>query len=71
MFSHSPEMIFAVLPALVILYFLPAILAFLLNRKQKAQILAANVPAGFSWFIWFAVLVWALTGKEKSDSSTA
>ncbi|MEA3588425.1 superinfection immunity protein [Pseudidiomarina sp. 1APP75-27a] len=60
----SPLVVLA--PAFILLYFLPTILAFCLNRKHKMKILAANIPAGLSWFLWLAVLTWAFTGKEDT-----
>ncbi|USD21346.1 superinfection immunity protein [Microbulbifer variabilis] len=46
-------------------WFLPAIVAFFLNRKHFRKILAANVPAGLSWIAWVALLAWAVTGKLR------
>jgi multidrug efflux pump subunit AcrB len=68
MFSQMNASTLALMiPALVALYFLPAILAVLLNRRHKGKIIAANVPAGFSWFLWFGVLAWAVTGRSRSE----
>lgn len=67
--SGNSELLFFLVPAFLVLYFLPAILAFVLNRKHKMQILIANVPAGLSWVMWLAILAWAFTGKEKSTAA--
>jgi hypothetical protein len=69
--SLSSEAIMFIIPAIAALYFLPAIIAVLLNRKHKGKIFAANVPAGFSWFLWFGVLAWALTGKSADEDAVS
>ena len=45
-------------------WFLPAFLAFFLNRKDFKIILAACIPAGFSFLAWGALLVWATNGQK-------
>ncbi|WP_444940459.1 superinfection immunity protein [Microbulbifer sp. ZKSA004] len=49
----------------LVVWFLPALIAFFLNRKHFGKILVANVPAGLSWLAWFALLAWAVTGKIR------
>ena len=49
--------------AVVFLWFLPALLALVFNRKHFKLILIACIPAGFSLIAWAGVLVWATTGK--------
>ncbi len=49
--------------AVAALWFLPAILAMIFNRKQAKLIALACIPAGFSVIAWSAVLVWSVTGK--------
>lgn len=44
-------------------WFLPAGLAMIFNRKQAKLIAVACVPAGLSVIAWSAVLVWSVTGK--------
>lgn len=51
----------------LVVWFLPALIAFFLNRKHFGKILVANVPAGLSWLAWFALLAWAVTGKMRSS----
>ncbi|MBW8184975.1 superinfection immunity protein [Shewanella nanhaiensis] len=53
------------LPLLFAIYFLPSIIAVLLNREHKGKIMAANIPAGISWIVWFGILAWAISGREK------
>ena len=60
----------------VALWFLPALLALLFNRKHFKLILLACVPPGLSFVAWGGVLIWATTGKvvdkysKKADSET-
>ena len=44
-------------------WFLPSLLALAFNRRHAGKIALLNVPAGFSWIAWVALLVWAVTGK--------
>ena len=45
------------------LWFLPALLALLFNRKHFRWILLACFPAGLSFIAWGGLLIWATTGK--------
>lgn len=58
----APELII-VCAAVAALWFLPAFLAMIFNRKQAKLIALACIPAGFSVIAWTAVLVWSVTGK--------
>ena len=49
--------------AVAAVWFLPAFLAMIFNRKQAKLIALACIPAGFSVIAWSAVLVWSVTGK--------
>lgn len=44
-------------------WFLPSLLALVFNRQHLGKIALLNIPAGFSWIAWLALLVWAVTGK--------
>ena len=44
-------------------WFLPSLLALAFNRQHASKIALMNIPAGFSWIAWVALLVWAVTGK--------
>lgn len=44
-------------------WFLPSLLALAFNRQHLGKIVLLNIPAGFSWVAWLALLVWAVTGK--------
>ncbi|WP_298442019.1 superinfection immunity protein [uncultured Ferrimonas sp.] len=67
--SLSNIELIVIVPCILLLYFLPSIVAFLLNRNHKMKILAANVPAGISWVMWFAVMAWAITGKPRQTTA--
>lgn len=47
----------------LMVWFLPSLLALLLNRQHAGKIALLNIPAGFSWIVWLALCVWAVTGK--------
>lgn len=49
--------------AMLVVWFLPAMLALFFNRKHFKLILIACVPAGLSLIAWSGVMVWAVTGK--------
>ena len=51
------------LPLFLAVYFLPSLLALAVNRRHLKLILIANIPAGFSFIAWGALIVWAVTGK--------
>jgi hypothetical protein len=45
--------------ALVVVYFLPALLAITTDHRQKAPILALNVLLGWTIIGWIAAMEWA------------
>ena len=47
----------------LVVWFLPSLLALAFNRQHAGKIALLNIPAGFSWVAWIALLVWAVTGK--------
>ena len=47
----------------IAVWFLPSLLALAFNRHHAGKIALLNIPAGFSWIAWLALLVWAVTGK--------
>ncbi|WP_337841912.1 superinfection immunity protein [Rheinheimera sp.] len=47
----------------LLVWFLPTLLASLFNRKHLGKIALLNIPAGFSWIAWVALIGWAATGK--------
>jgi len=48
---------------ILLIWFLPAILALFFNPRHAKYILVACVPAGLSFIAWGGVMVWAVTGK--------
>jgi len=62
--NANPVFILGVALVTLFLWFLPALLAFFLNRKHVKIIAAACVPAGFSFIAWSGLLIWAVTGKS-------
>lgn len=52
-----------VMVLMAFVWFLPALLAMVFNRRQVKLIAIACVPAGLSVFAWSALLVWSVTGK--------
>ncbi|MGI5309526.1 superinfection immunity protein [Rheinheimera sp. WS51] len=56
------------IPLLLVIYFIPTIIASFRNRANIGKIFIANIPAGFSWIAWFALIVWAFTGKQKKST---
>lgn len=67
--NQSNLTITLIAPILLALYFAPTIACVLLNRKHKKEIFVANIISGISWFAWFGVLLWAVTGKSKVEKS--
>lgn len=49
--------------AMFAIWFLPAALALMFNRKHFKLILIACVPAGFSLIAWSGLIIWAITGN--------
>jgi hypothetical protein len=46
------------------------LLALAFNRQHLGKIALLNIPAGFSWIAWLALLVWAVTGKLSNKLAT-
>ncbi|MDP5137016.1 superinfection immunity protein [Rheinheimera baltica] len=63
----SPLFWVAFIPSFLAIYFLPSIVASFRNRQHLGKIFLANIPAGFSWIAWVALIVWAFTGKQKKS----
>ncbi|MCW8093338.1 superinfection immunity protein [Alteromonas sp. ASW11-130] len=47
----------------LLIYFLPTLLAVFFNRRHLVKIAVLNIPAGFSFIAWGALIAWAATGK--------
>ena len=57
----------------VVLWFVPTLIAVFRNRANLGKIAAVNVPAGMSFVAWGALIVWAISGKgtEAMPASVA
>jgi len=51
--------------AALLLYALPAFIAFRRGHQNAAAILALNLLSGWTFLGWIAALVWSLTAVEK------
>ncbi|WP_237057354.1 hypothetical protein [Microbulbifer sediminum] len=49
----------------LVVWFLPALVALVANRRHAGKILVACIPAIASWVAWFALLAWAATGRYQ------
>lgn len=64
--SENYAFIALVVVATLIVWFLPALIALIFNRKHFKYILLACIPAGMSLIAWGGVMVWAVTGKTMA-----
>lgn len=63
-FDNVTPVQFAIVGASVFfVWFLPAMVALVFNRKQVKLIALACVPAGFSLIAWCGVMLWAVSGN--------
>lgn len=69
---QQADLVFLVVFGLLFLvvWFLPSLLALVFNRQHAAKIALLNIPAGFSWIAWVALVVWAVTGKLGDKLAT-
>lgn len=59
------------IPFVLLVWFLPTLLAVFFNRQQLKLIALANIPAGLSVIAWLGCIVWACTGKLWQKKSSA
>ncbi|QHJ83334.1 MAG: hypothetical protein [Bacteriophage sp.] len=52
---------------LMVLYFVPTVLAFIRDHKSKWGILALNFILGFTVIGWIIALIWALSDKGQKE----
>ena len=53
------------------LYFVPAIVAFTSNKRQKVAILLLNLFAGWTGIGWIVALVWSVAGQRDGTGGSA
>jgi hypothetical protein len=57
-----------IFPAILALYFLPAIIAFNRRHHNRLAILLLNVLLGWSGLGWVAALIWAVTAVRTDPA---
>lgn len=61
---EAPPWLWAVVIVFTLLvWFVPALIATVRNRAWLGPIALLNIPAGLSWIVWTALIVWAASGK--------
>jgi hypothetical protein len=55
------------LPALLLFYFLPTVVAFMRRHPQRRTLAAVNLVSGWSGLAWLGVLAWAWTGRREQN----
>lgn len=61
---EAPPWLWAVVIILTLLvWFVPTLIATVRNRAWLKPIALVNIPAGLSWIVWTALIVWAASGK--------
>jgi hypothetical protein len=62
--QHADQaFLFGVGVLVLLVWFLPTLLAMIFNRQHLGKIAILNIPAGISWLAWGALCIWAATGK--------
>lgn len=51
----------------LIVYFLPAVVAFKRNHTNKVAILVLDILLGWTFIGWVIALVWAFTGNTSAN----
>lgn len=64
--EHGPFLL-VFIPLFMAIYFLPTLVAFVLQRENRGKIALANIPAGLSWIAWLGILIWAIKGKQEQE----
>jgi hypothetical protein len=52
---------------LVLVYFLPTIMAWRRYHKNLMPIMAVNIVLGWTFVFWFVAFVWSLTSNVKNE----
>ncbi len=58
--NYSPEVAYLVMVLLWVVYFIPAVVAFLRAHQSKVAILTLNILLGWTGIGWIVALVWSL-----------
>lgn len=59
-----------ILLLLIVLYFLPSVIASARQHNEKGTIFMANLFLGWTGIVWFIVLIWSMTGNTKLRRKT-
>jgi len=51
---------------IIFVYFLPAIIAFVRNKRNKTAILILNLFLGMTFVFWVIALVWSALEEDKN-----
>ncbi|NVK56010.1 MAG: superinfection immunity protein [Alteromonadaceae bacterium] len=61
--TATPVQLVAIGASVLLVWFLPALVALACNRKHFKLIALACIPAGLSVIAWSGVMIWAFTGN--------
>lgn len=59
----EPLQLSVIIVLVLLIWFLPTLIALMLGRKKLKFIAAANCASLLSHFLWFALLVWVVSGN--------
>ena len=66
--NGAPSGVYILLPAIILIYFVPTIIGAGKQHKSLGPIMALNLLAGWSFIGWVAALIWALTEPKPTPS---
>ncbi|MGE6812157.1 superinfection immunity protein [Pseudoalteromonas nigrifaciens] len=66
---EGAENLIIILSLAILVWFLPALLAFFFNKRYFKIILVACIPAALSFFAWLGLLGWSLSSQVKLPRS--
>lgn len=61
--TAEPTFFMWFIPSFFAFWFFPTILALFFNRKALKYIAIVNIPAGMSFLLWGALILFAVTGN--------
>lgn len=53
-----------IIPLITAFYFLPSIIYVLRLRPKRARFITINLLTGWTFAVWAALIVWAVTGRS-------